>query len=135
MYNQDKKIVDRREMLRIKVKSLMEEARIIRKDERRTYGELRDEMHQHRVGVVRSAARNAHIAYGIIRGRTIDEMEPIRYTEPDWEEVQRMVRKYGSVEFRKWERHPTPAVQETAVSVEAATKAAPGFFGRLLKAS
>ena len=49
MYAKDKEtIIDRREMLRIKVKSLTAEARIIRVEERKTFGALRNELHIHR---------------------------------------------------------------------------------------
>lgn len=94
MYKQEK-VHDRREMLRVKVKSLAAEARIIRQEEQRTHGQLRFELHEHRVGVVRDMARSSHLAYGFIRGRTHDEMEPTRKSEPDWEAVRRMCKRYG----------------------------------------
>ena len=95
MYDQDKKIVDRREMLRVKLKSLAEEARIIRREEQRTFGALREELHRHRVDIVRKVARDTHVAYGLIRGKTIDQIEPGRKSEPDWTAVEKMVQKYG----------------------------------------
>lgn len=95
MYDIEGKVQDRREMLRVKLKSLAEEARIIRKEEQRTSGVLRQELYLHRIGVVRCAARNTHIAYGLIRGRTIEQMEPTRQSEPDWDAINRMVEKYG----------------------------------------
>lgn len=103
------KIVDRREMLRVKVKSLAEEAKIIRREERKTQGDLRNELHEHRVTVVRRAARDAHIAYGLIRGLTIDQMEPTRKSEPDWEAIKKMVFKYGSDSMYE-ELFPNPEV-------------------------
>jgi hypothetical protein len=111
MYDQNHKVIDRREQLRVKVKSLAAEARIIRQEERRYTGVLRNELWEHRTKVVRFHARNAHVAYGIIRGLTIDQIEPVRHTDPNWDEVTRMVRKYGSLEFRKWEHAPTEAQQ------------------------
>lgn len=131
MYDKTKTtIVDRREMLRIKIKSLMEEARIIRKEEKRTFGQLRNELHLHRVMDLRRHARNAVVAYAIIRGIDYDRVEPIRYSEPNWAEVERMVRKYGSVEFRKWERYPSAEPQ-----AEEPKETAMSFFGRFRKAS
>lgn len=91
----DQKLHDRREMLRVKVKSLAEEARIIRREEQRTYGRLREELHKHRVIDVRREARAANLAYGFIRGRTHEQMEGSRKTEPDWEKVRRLCKKYG----------------------------------------
>ena len=95
MYDKDKNIIDRREMLRVKLKSLAAEARIIRREEQRTFGALRDELHRHRVDIVRKVARDTHIAYGLIRGKTIDQMEPTRKFDPDWDAVNKMVAKYG----------------------------------------
>ena len=111
MYAKDRNtIVDRREMLRVKLKSLAEEARIIRREEQRTHGALRAELHQHRIGVVRNESRATHLAYGFIRGLTREQMEPgwearvkqwRQYTTPFNEEkalmakVDAMVKKYG----------------------------------------
>lgn len=102
MYDKTKTLVDRREMLKVKIKSLAEEARIIRKEEERTFGQLRDELHVHRVTVVRRAARHAILAYAVVRGIDLTRVEPIRYTEPNWADVEKMVRKYGSSAQRKW---------------------------------
>jgi hypothetical protein len=96
MYNKDKTIlIDRRELLRIKFKSLAEEARIIRREERRTFGSLRDQMYCHRIHVVRSEARITHLAYGFLRGRTLAQIESIRYTEPNWDRVVELIHRYG----------------------------------------
>lgn len=95
MYDKSgKTVVDRREQLRVKIKSLAEEARIIRMEEKRTHGVLRDELHLHRVGIVRNEARHAHLAYGFIRGRAHEQME--KNKPPfDQKKVQYMVEKYG----------------------------------------
>ena len=91
------KIVDRREMLRIKLKSLAVEAKIIRHEERKSSGAVRDELREHRVKVVRHHARLTHIAYGLIRGRTIGQIEPGREEIPAELRlaVRKMVEKYG----------------------------------------
>lgn len=96
MYSKDKiTIVDRREMLKVKVKSLALEAQIIRKEERRTHGELRAELHTHRVDVVRSEARHSCVAYGLIKGRRYEQME-VKPAKPiDWARVNKMLRRYG----------------------------------------
>ena len=97
MYNKENTIVDRREMLRIKLKSLAEEAKIIRKEERKTFGILRNELHTHRVRDVRRAARETHIAYGLILGRQLEQIEPGR-TElegVDSKNIEKMLRRYG----------------------------------------
>lgn len=146
MYSKDGKVVDRREHLKIKLKSLAAEAKIIRKEEKKvgtvryvlvperprwdgkqseggevvgvrpaywrrvrmSINPLADEMYRHRIDVVRVEARATHIAYGLIKGRTIEQMEgtrhiphgadSIRNQERDkrfWEKVHAMVAKYG----------------------------------------
>lgn len=96
MMSKEGKIVDRREMLRVKLKSLAAEAKIIRREEsRQRCQQLRDELAVHRRTVVRDAARHTHLAYGIIRGRSIEQMEQTQRRLPNWQEVRRMLRLYG----------------------------------------
>lgn len=111
MYAKDKTtIIDRREMLRVKLKSLAEEARIIRKEEQRTFGQLQNELHLHRVNELRAEARATHIAYCLIKGRTLAQIEPIRYKgwpiyvaeaadKKLFERVAAMIKKYGPANF------------------------------------
>lgn len=100
MYDKDgKRIKDRREMLRVKIKSLVAEAKIIRQEERRTHGALRNELAEHRRGVVREAARASHLAYGLIRGRTIEQMERRSRTPVPATEIRRLCGKYGPAGF------------------------------------
>jgi hypothetical protein len=101
MYARNKTtVVDRREILRVKLKCLAEESRILRNEERRTWGILRAEMQSHRMCAVRREARGACLAYGIIKGLTIDQMEPNRKSEPDWDAINKMVERYGPVTTR-----------------------------------
>lgn len=94
-----KKSFDRRAMLRVKLKSLAAEARIIRHEERRYAGTaLQPELWLHRTRDVRAEARATHLAYGFIRGRTFGQMEcntkdPVG--EQTKERVKTMLRKYG----------------------------------------
>lgn len=100
MYTADKTTIkDRREMLRVKLKSLAAEAKIIRREEQRSWGSFRDELRLHRVGTVRQAARETHLAYGFIRGRALEQMEAKAAVKPDWEAVRKMVKKYGPRDF------------------------------------
>lgn len=99
MYAQDRStLVDRRELLKIKLKSLTAEARIIRQQEQKTFGLLREEMHLHRVRHLRAAARSTHVAYGLIRGRTIAQIEPKADTPYNVGAVQAMIKTYGPVD-------------------------------------
>lgn len=60
---------DKRQLLKIKLKSLGAESRFIRKEERKTAGDLREEMYLHRM-MLRREARATHLAYGFIRGKS-----------------------------------------------------------------
>jgi hypothetical protein len=101
MYAADRKTIhDRREMLRVKVKSLAAEARIIRHEEARTRGAIQAELHRHRTVDVRLEARLSVLAYGLIRGRALERMEP--KTRPEnalsaaqWDRVRAMGKKFG----------------------------------------
>lgn len=96
MYSKDRTtIIDRREMLRVKLKNLADEARLIRREEQRTHGQLREELYLHRIGVVRQASRETLLAYGFIKGLTLEQMEPTRHSEPNWDNVKKMLKKYG----------------------------------------
>jgi hypothetical protein len=84
-------------MLRVKIKSLAVEARIIRREELRTHGALREELYMHRIHDVRSEARASCLAYGFIRGRTLDQMERGRtMLDPATQKrVDALMKKYG----------------------------------------
>lgn len=82
--------------MRVKVKSLAEEARIIRREEARarTSWEV-TRLREHRTGVVRRAMREALLAYGFIRGIAYGQMEAKATEPPDWKNVRQMVVRYG----------------------------------------
>jgi hypothetical protein len=90
--------------LKVKIKSLAEEARIIRFEERKSWGQLRDQLAIHRKGVVRREARHSLLAYGYLRGRTYQAMEASRHTEPNWDSVERLIKKYGTLKqpLKEW---------------------------------
>ena len=105
MYDKNGDLVDTREMLRVKVKSLAEESRIIRREASKTNGSLRYQLQAHRREVVRPEARAAHLALGFIKGRNLEQMERKRRPEPRWitakrhEKVVKLCRKYGPSGF------------------------------------
>lgn len=86
---------DLRISLKVKIKSLAEEARIIKKEEQRN-PHLQNYLRQHRIDVVRKEARNSLIAYAIIRGMAYDDVETNPQSEPNWAAVEAMVKKYGT---------------------------------------
>lgn len=93
-------LIDRRELLRVKAKSLAEEARIIRKEESRARGVLWGELNWHRRSVVRGEARATYLAYGLVRGTALDRIERPGSERDDslWKKVRGMVEKYGPVD-------------------------------------
>lgn len=92
--------------LKIKLKSLAEEARIIKKQERKMKGPNwgpsyeRSLLQRHRLDVVRPETRCTLLAYGYLRGLSLDHVESSSRTEPDWERVYTMIKKYGSYDLR-----------------------------------
>jgi hypothetical protein len=94
--------------LKIKIKSLSEETRIIKFEERRcsrisnvetrsrTYFGLRD----HRLGCVRTALRSSYLAYAFIRGKSRVSVENKCSVDPNYSEVSRLAYKYGSISDR-----------------------------------
>lgn len=89
--------------LKIKIKSLSEEARIIRKDENKSKKLKRpwviDSLHEHRIHVVRPEVRAANIAYGLLRGKTLEQIEPNRKNIPHGllDRVNKILDKYKFV--------------------------------------
>lgn len=105
-------VVDRREMVRIKLKTLAYESTIIREscsttDRRgraRNFGPLEVEMRKHRLYVVRHHARLTSIAYGLIRGKALDVIEAGAKCPLDskaWASIDTMCRNYGPVGMHK----------------------------------
>lgn len=86
--------MDKRVFLKVKIKSLAEEARIIRKEEHKNKFH-RVELYSHRIGIVRSEARHSLLAYGFLRGRAFSEIERNFDDPPDWKRIEELVKKYG----------------------------------------
>lgn len=94
---------DLRVYLKIKIKSLSQEARIIRDEERKPfydrddcgYSPSQEGLHNHRVTVVRRETRHTLLAYAFIRGVPYKRVEAKCHEAPDWKAVKRMVAKYG----------------------------------------
>lgn len=90
-------MTDQRTFLKIKLKSLAAEARIIKREERRAKKnrDLADALTYHRRFVVRPEARVTLLAYGFFRGRRYQDVE--HSTRPlDWGKVRAMVKKYSA---------------------------------------
>lgn len=81
--------------LKVKLKSLAAESRIIRHQERKTNGSIRCQLQEHRREVVRYEARHTHLAYGFLKGKPYTMLEQSCKSEPYWPKVLNMVKKYG----------------------------------------
>lgn len=110
---------DGRTFLKVKIKSLADESRTIRKETAKARQPRKNQLHLHRVGVVRRAARNAHVAYAFVRGRAYRSVEPKCETSPDWKEVRRLVKQYGI----QWDYQRYPDFEPVAHSDYQAAKA------------
>lgn len=96
--------MDERAYLKVKIKSLAEEAKIIRLETKHAkLGSIRLGLYLHRIHVVRPEARHTHLAYGFLRGREYHQIEPKAHTAPNWKKVRKMVEKYGT--HSTWEVH------------------------------
>ena len=88
--------MDERTYLKVKIKSLAEEAKIIRTETKRARKvTIKNGLALHRKGIVRREARHTHLAYGFLRGREYREMENKAFEAPDWAKVRRMIERYG----------------------------------------
>lgn len=82
--------------LKVKVKSLAAEARIIRREENRAASpQLKLELKEHRRGSVRNTTRQALLAYGFLRGRPYCMMEAKAAFAPDWADLKAQVQRFG----------------------------------------
>jgi hypothetical protein len=93
--------------LKIKIKSLAAEAIIIRHEERKNSGDTRNNLHLHRVMVVRPEARASFIAYAYLRGRLLSSQEQPGSRTPDWANALRIAKRFSlvpfdEVAFREW---------------------------------
>ena len=92
-----------RQKLKIKIKSLACEAKIIRKEEGRLKGSNwdrgRTELQQHRTGSLRNEARSALLAYAFLRKRNYWKTEASAATPPDRRRTCKLISKYGTMSY------------------------------------
>ncbi len=109
----------RNPFLRVKIKSLAAEAKIIRADELKAvkYEDyyLQTQLRDHRLDVVRPEARLSQLAYQYLRGIPYAFVEqPKEDNKPIWSNVLPMVKKYGDHnatqdKLASWGKIPLPA--------------------------
>lgn len=98
--------------LRIKIKNLADEAKLIRLEERRALRSARwcreakkddsvpmrlyEDLHDHRTGLVRGVSRTNLLAYAALRGVPYSACEAKTKTEPDWAAVRSVALRFGA---------------------------------------
>jgi len=101
--------------LKVKIKSLAEEARIIRKEENKTlklhkmkypeggYCPQYDSLRNHRRIDVQGEARAALLAYGYLRGVPYKAMESKTKEDnrPNWKRVRTIAKKFGKSSYNE----------------------------------
>lgn len=111
--------------LKIKIKALAAESKIIRHEELKIKSGPVEERHriayfaEHRKLVVRKAARETHLAYGYLRGREYHQIEKSCKIEPSWALIAKMVCKYGKSgmtdeDLKDWAKDPAFALKKAA---------------------
>ena len=85
--------MDRLIEMKVKIKSLAEEARIIRHEEKKTTGFRYLRLRQHRIWDVRRESRATQIAYACMRGVPYDAVEPNSRKDWNWKEVVSRAKK------------------------------------------
>lgn len=89
---------NRIKQLKVKIKSLAAEARIIRLETSRTKDiELKNSLVIHRTGIVREEARYSQLAYAFLRGRSYASIEAKTDKELDLVRVGKLVERFGAV--------------------------------------
>jgi hypothetical protein len=123
--------------LKVKIKALAEEARIIRAEETKRIkyvprvdnrtgktgprvraiknDPMRLSLRFHRITVVRSEARHSLLAYGYLRGRSYKAMEAKCFEKPAWDQVWKMIQRFGGTstkaDFEAWVKGVLPVAQ------------------------
>lgn len=88
--------------LKVKIKSLAEESRIIRREEWKSANTLRNRLHDHRTYDVRRESRASSIAYGYLRGKPLSVVEQKGKRSPAIDRrAYSIVKKFGTSDASK----------------------------------
>lgn len=84
--------------LKIKVKSLVDESRSIRKEANKVSGMAKWRLNHHRTTTVREHTRYNLLAYGILRGVPYQVMERKCQVKPSFSKVATIAKRFGASE-------------------------------------
>lgn len=110
--------------LKIKIKYLAVEARIIKKEEQKVLAHARkcnstprlqeyaeghyvdyEGLREHRLNVVRKHSRLNGLAYGFLRGTPYAQMEAKTHSPPDFGEIRKLAKRFGAVgDLSRWDQ-------------------------------
>lgn len=90
--------------LKIKIRSLADEAKSIRREANKSKGMAKWRLNDHRTSVVRDHARHNLLAYGILIGTPYKAMEGRCYRSPDFSRISTIAKRFGANEeaVAKW---------------------------------
>ena len=125
----------RNKALKVKVKTLAAEAKIIRKEElkltyhrrnatedahREEFDMFRNSLVHHRTKTLRTESRSSQVAYGFLNGYSYASIEEKAKSHPDWDSVERMVIKFRDpgIDVRDIQQHLAQWVSEAKALVE-----------------
>lgn len=87
---------NRIKQLKVKIKSLAAESRIIRLETNRSKDQqTKWDLAHHRTGIVREEARYSQLAYAFLRGRSYASVEAKTDKELDLKRVEKLVERFG----------------------------------------
>lgn len=90
--------IARKKHLKVKIKSLAAEAKIIRREEQKTQDNIvRGSLYSHRVGIVRDEARLSQLAYAFLRNRTYKSIEPKSKKFISVSKLSRIIKNFGGL--------------------------------------
>jgi len=84
--------------LKIKIKSLAAEAKIIRHEARKRKGDIRWNLNNHRTSILRYHARCNLLAYAIIKHIPYNCVEKKTKTKPNFNKISSLAQKFGANE-------------------------------------
>ena len=107
--------------LRIKVKSLVDEAKTIRQEASKVSGMVKWNLNHHRTTVVRRHTRHNLLAYGILMGTPYYKMEKKCYEAPDFSWIKKTALNFGGTEeiIDGWIKEAKEYIRQPAAAIAA----------------
>lgn len=92
--------------LRVNIKSLQEESRIIRKEILRCRDpEIKGVLNYHRIYNVRNESRITQLALSFVKGKKFKDIEPNSKSQPDWNRLYNKIKKHYHIkdsDVKQW---------------------------------